>query len=93
VNIDALSGRELDAAVAREVFGLKAEPRTNARTHETDYVYEVHPGQWVRVALYSERMGPHSTASSPCMIAGGSGRPPTGEQSAMFVWCSSTPMA
>ncbi len=57
MNVDALSGRELDAAIAREVFGLKVESRTNARTRGLNYVHEVHPGQWVRVSFYSGSMG------------------------------------
>ncbi len=43
MNVDELSGRALDAEVARRVFGLTFEERTNARTREKDF-YEVHPG-------------------------------------------------
>jgi hypothetical protein len=55
---DNLSGRELDAAVAAQLFGLVAEPRVNTRTRERDAVYRLPNGDWVRVAFYSERMGP-----------------------------------
>jgi hypothetical protein len=53
MNGDALTGRALDAEVARHVFGVTVEERTNPRTGEKDFVYEVHPGQWVRIAFYS----------------------------------------
>ena len=50
--------RELDAAIARHVFGYEVEPRTNTRTGETDYVQRAPSGQdWVRVAFYSASMG------------------------------------
>lgn len=35
---DTLSGRELDFAVARDVFGYETEARTNTRTGQIDYV-------------------------------------------------------
>jgi hypothetical protein len=57
VSVDELSGRELDAAVAAQVFGLVAEPRINTRTRERDAVCRLPNGDWVRVAFYSERMG------------------------------------
>jgi hypothetical protein len=54
VNRDELSGRTLDAEVARRVFGYEVEWRTNARTSETDYVQRTPSGgDWVRVAFYS----------------------------------------
>lgn len=56
-----LSGRELDAAVAAQVFGFVVEPRANARTPEKDYVQLLRPDspnpEWVRVAFYSSSMG------------------------------------
>jgi len=56
MNFDTLSGRDLDAMTAQHLFGLKVEPRTNARTGERDYVYEENSGGWVRVAFYAESM-------------------------------------
>ncbi len=56
MNVDTLSGRDLDAMVAQHVFGLLIEPRTNSRTGEKDFVYEVHPGQWVVVPFYTASM-------------------------------------
>jgi hypothetical protein len=53
MNGDELSGRALDAEIARRVFRVMVEERTNPRTGEKDLVYEVHPGQWVRIAFYS----------------------------------------
>ena len=53
MELDSLSGRDLDAKIARRLFGLKVEPRENTRTRQRDFVYEVHPGQWVQVAYYS----------------------------------------
>jgi hypothetical protein len=51
---DELTGRALDAAIARHVFGYEVEPRTNARTREIDYVQRTPSGtDWVRVAFYS----------------------------------------
>ena len=56
MNVDTLSGRDLDAMVAQHVFGLVIEPRTNSRTGEKDFVHEVHPGQWVLVSFYTASM-------------------------------------
>ena len=56
MNVDTLSGRDLDAMVAQQVFGLLIEPRTNSRTGEKDFVHEVHPGQWVLVPFYTGSM-------------------------------------
>jgi len=57
VNIDALTGRQLDVAVAREVFGYQVEERPNSRTGELDAVYngdmEGRSPAWVRVPFYS----------------------------------------
>jgi hypothetical protein len=54
MNGDALTGRALDAAVARRLFGFEVEWRTHARTGETDYVQRTPSGRdWVRVAFYS----------------------------------------
>ena len=53
MDVDSLSGRELDAMVAQHVFGLKIEQRTNGRTGEKDFLCEVHPGQWNRCAFYT----------------------------------------
>jgi hypothetical protein len=58
MNADALSGRDLDAAIACHLFGLEIEPRTNKRTGEPDVVYRLPSGDWVRVSFYAERMGP-----------------------------------
>src|SRR6266849_5984506 len=54
---DQIRGRDLDAMVARHVFGLLVEERSNARTGERDFVYAVHPGQLVRVPFYTASMG------------------------------------
>ncbi len=53
MDVDTPSGRELDAMVAQHVFGLHIERRTNSRTSERDFLYAVHPGQWVRVPFYT----------------------------------------
>jgi hypothetical protein len=52
VNVDDLSGRELDALVAERLFGLEVEPRTDTRTDEMDAVCRTPGGEWVRVAFY-----------------------------------------
>jgi hypothetical protein len=57
-SFDALSGRNLDAAIARHLLGFEVEPRTNKRTGEPDAVYRLPSGDWVRVSFYAERMGP-----------------------------------
>lgn len=58
---DDLSGRTLDAAVARHVFGLEVEERTSARTGEKDFVYAARPdapkSKWVRVPFYAASLG------------------------------------
>jgi hypothetical protein len=54
VSGDELSGRALDAEIARRVFGHEVEPRTNARTGEKDFVQRTPSGNdWVRCAFYS----------------------------------------
>lgn len=58
MNIEALSGRELDAAVARHVFGYQVEERLIPWTGEPEVVYngELEAGKdpaWVRVPFYS----------------------------------------
>jgi hypothetical protein len=52
MNPDNLSGRALDAAVARYVFGLEVEGRTNARTGDRDWVCREPESDWNRVAFY-----------------------------------------
>lgn len=54
---DSLSGRLLDAAVARELFGLEVEERTNDRTQRTDIVCRAPGQQWVRCAFFAESKG------------------------------------
>jgi hypothetical protein len=78
VTIDELSGRELDAAVAAQVFGLVAEPRVNTRTRERDAVYRLPNGDWVRVAFYSERMGPCLNVEGALRDRGWTRRQPQG---------------
>jgi hypothetical protein len=56
MDVDSLSGRELEAMVAQHVFGLKIEQRMNAHTGEKDFLCEVHPGQWNRCAFYTTSM-------------------------------------
>ncbi len=60
MNIDELSGRELDVAVARHVFGHQVEERPNSRTGEMDAVYvtglEADNPSWVRLPFYSRTL-------------------------------------
>ena len=56
VDIDNLSGRDLDAVVAEHVFGLQIKPGVNVRTSEKDFLYALPSGDWVRVAYYSGSM-------------------------------------
>ena len=57
MTIDQLSGRQLDIAVARQVFGHQVEERPNAQTRELDAVYnaglDANAPTWVRVPFYS----------------------------------------
>ena len=57
MDIEGLSGRELDVAIARQVFGLQVEELAIARTGQKDFVYALRPeapnGEWVRVPFYS----------------------------------------
>ena len=56
--MDQPTGRELDAEIARRVFGLEVEPHVNSITGKTDYVHRTASGLgWVPVAYYAERMG------------------------------------
>jgi hypothetical protein len=57
MNVDTLSGRDLDAMVAQHVFGLLVERRIDSRTGERDFLYAVHPGRFVRVPFYSASLG------------------------------------
>ena len=60
MSIDELSGRALDSAVARDVFGLQVEERRNSRTGEPDHVYNVgrdtKSPSWVRLPFYTASM-------------------------------------
>ena len=56
-NADSLSGRLLDAAVARYLFGLEVEERTNNRTQRQDVVCRAPGQQWVRCAFFAESTG------------------------------------
>lgn len=49
---ETVSGRELDASVARDLFGLEVQERTNARTGERDFVCREPGRDWNRVAFY-----------------------------------------
>lgn len=54
MNIDELSDRELDAMVARRVFGLQVEKRVSIDTGNNDYFQLSPSGQdWVQVPTYS----------------------------------------
>jgi hypothetical protein len=79
MSIDELCGRELDAAVAAQLFGLVAEPRVNTRTRERDAVYRLPNGDWVRVAFYSERMGPSLNVEAWLREQGWTRLDPTGK--------------
>jgi len=64
MNVDTLSGRDLDAMVAQRVFGLQVEERTNTRTGEKDFLYTVRPGHWVRVPFYTASMAASITVEA-----------------------------
>jgi hypothetical protein len=57
MNVDQLSGRQLDIAISRLVFGHQVEERPNAGTGEPDAVYNAsldeNAPMWVRVPFYS----------------------------------------
>ncbi len=53
VSIDELSGRVLDAALARHLFGFQVEARCNARTGELYYVERREGEDWSRVPCFS----------------------------------------
>ena len=57
MEIDELTGRDLDALVAERLFGLEVEERTNTRTGEKDVVCRAPGKDWVGVAFYSASMG------------------------------------
>lgn len=54
---DILSGRLLDAAVARYLFGLEVDERDNNRTQKKDVVCRAPGQQWVRCAFFAESKG------------------------------------
>lgn len=57
MSFDDLSGRQLDLAIARHVFGHQVEERLDSRTGELDTVYnagmEADAPIWIRVPSYS----------------------------------------
>jgi hypothetical protein len=57
MNVDQLSGRQLDIAVSRQVFGHQGEERPNSRTGELDAVYyagrDADAPTWARVPFYN----------------------------------------
>ena len=58
-----MADRELDALVAKQIFGLKVEERTNLRTGQRDYLHAVgsnpaEPG-WVRLPEFSASPTPN----------------------------------
>src|SRR5262245_51870193 len=53
MNSDTLTGRELDAAVASDLFGLEVREELNAGTRRQDHVCCEHGEQWTRFAFYS----------------------------------------
>jgi len=56
MNADELSRRALDAAIARHVFDLEVEERTNKRTQERDCVCREPGQQWLVVSYYSSSL-------------------------------------
>ena len=56
MNIDALSGRELDTAVAKRLFGYAIAERVNPKTGKPDAVYRLPSGDWARVPSYAARI-------------------------------------
>ena len=61
MNVHGLSGRELDALVAQQLFGLQVQERANLKTGEQDFVYNARPQaptpEWVRVPFYAAGFG------------------------------------
>ena len=56
------SGRELDAEVARHVFGFEVEQRTNKRTGAPDFAYRMGENDsWLRVPQYSQTLAARIT--------------------------------
>ena len=55
-DIDTLSGRALDAALAQRLFGYAIEERTNTRTHKPEMLRRLGNGAWVVIPYYSTRM-------------------------------------
>ncbi len=53
VNPDSLTGRGLDVAVARYVFGNEVEERINPKTREKDALYRLAVGDWIPVPFYT----------------------------------------
>ena len=57
MGVNELGGRELDAEVARRVFGFEVEQRANKRTGAPDFVYRMGGNDsWLRVPEYSRSM-------------------------------------
>ena len=56
MGIDQESGRALEAAIARRLFGLETEERQNTRTRERDFVCREPGKQWVRVPYYTRNL-------------------------------------
>jgi len=58
-----MADRELDALVAKQIFGLKVEERTNLRTGQRDYLHAVgsNPAEpsWVRLPEFPVNTAPN----------------------------------
>ena len=70
MSIDEVSGRELDALVAQQVFGLQVEPGVNVRTGAKDFLYALPSGDWVGVAYYSTSMAASVTVEAELQKGG-----------------------
>ncbi len=55
-DIDTLSGRALDAALAQRLFGYEVKERLNGRTHQPEFLRRLDNDQWVVIPYYSTRL-------------------------------------
>ena len=55
-DIETLTGRPLDAALERRLFGYDVEERVSSRTHKPELLRRLDNDVWVVIPYYSTRM-------------------------------------
>lgn len=70
MNVDDLTGRELDTLVAERLFELEVEARINTQTGEIEVVCRAPGKQWLGLALYSDTLSASITVEVELQVRG-----------------------